>query len=584
MVQVSDTTMERKTGRPDAPGRESGFSPGEQAARNRRLRTTVLFGLAGLAVSLIIGWYVLRTGTPKFRGTFAAFAGWMSAGTVLGLAGRVARRRVFFKGRLSLHEAASFDAIFQGAILLHPQLPYPSVEAEFLRRETGEPSEAVMAWFRIRTISASAIPLSLGAIVTAAAGQWSAAALFCTAAALVVAFSGGGTKGSGVGRRRLAAAVVLGICAAAGEGLGFVAASRALQPSLPVWSGMLLYLVTLAAFELSPVPLALGVLEGVYLMPALIGGFPLPGLILPVAYRLWRSLPVVLLTLFYLPRYKLSLLDLFDPGLALALAQTRRPEGGWEEAVEPDAPTLSVVIPAYNEEGRLPHYLPEVVAFGETLEGGAEVLVVDDGSSDGTVRYVESVAQRHAQVRLLRQATNQGKGAAVCRGMIEARGRYVLFADADGSTPIREASKLISVARSGVEVVIASRKGGGHVERSFLRGLMGVVFYRLTNLLAVPGVTDTQCGFKLFRRVAARTLFPLVRESGWAFDVEVLFLAQKFGLAIAEVPVDWTAVEGSKLHPVKDAVNMVIAILRIRRRDSGLSGTMKFGGAGPTAP
>ncbi len=573
MVQVSDTTVGKKTGTPVAPEPAGSSSDREEAARDRRLRTTVLFGLAGLAASMAIGFRILELEVPPGSGAFAAFSGWLSAGIALGFAGRVARRMVFFSPRLTRHESASFEAIFQGAILLHPQLPYPSVEAEFLRRETGEPAE--VGWFRIRTISASAIPLTLGTMITAAACLWAPALALSLAAAAVVVWSGTGKKGTGVSRARFTTAVVLGIGAAAVEGLAFVAASRALQPALPVWSGMLLYLVTLAGFELSPVPLALGVLEAAYLGLLLIGGLPLPGLLVPVAYRFWRGVPIVLLTLFYLPRYKLSLLDLFDPGLALALARTRRPAGGWEEEVEPGAPTLSVVIPAYNEERRLPHYLPDVVAFGEALSGGTEVLVVDDGSTDGTVPYVESVAACHPGVRLLRQPANQGKGAAVCRGMMEARGRYVLFADADGATPIREASKLISVARAGIEVVIASRKAGGRVDRSYLRGLMGAVFYRLTNLLAVPGVTDTQCGFKLFRRLAARRLFPLVREQGWAFDVEVLFLAQKYGLAIAEVPVDWTAVEGSKVHPVRDAVNMVIAILRIRRRDAGLSRSMR---------
>ncbi len=549
----------------------NGWPVPQVAARGRRLRTTVVFGLAGLGLSLAVGFGLLGLDFPSGPGVFATLAAWIFVAVVLGFAGRIARRMIFFGPHLSLHEAASFDVVFQGAILLHPQLPYPSVEAEFLRRETGESAELMTAWFRIRTISAPAIPLTLGAIAAAGGGLWPAAFLLFLAAGASVAWPAREEKNGGVSSWRFATAVSFGILGVVGEGLAFVTGCQVLQPNCPFWAGMLLYLVTLAAFELSPVPLALGVLECAYLGLTVLPAFPLPGLFVPVVYRFWRGLPVVLLTLFYLPRYKLSLLDLFDPGLALALARTRRPAGGWEEEVDPGAPALSIVIPAYNEEHRLPQYLPDVVAFGEALEGGTEVLVVDDGSRDGTVPYVESVAANHSVVRLVRQPTNQGKGAAVCRGMIEARGRYVLFADADGATPIREAAKLISVAGGGVDVVIASRKAGGRVERSVLRGIMGAVFYRLTNLLAVPGVTDTQCGFKLFRRRAARMLFPRVREKGWAFDVEVLFLAQKYGLAIAEVPVEWTAVEGSKVNPVKDAVNMVLAILRIRRRDAGLS-------------
>jgi len=125
------------------------------------------------------------------------------------------------------------------------------------------------------------------------------------------------------------------------------------------------------------------------------------------------------------------------------------------------------------------------------------------------------------------------------------------------------------VAERGVEVVIASRSGS-EIDRSWARRLMGVAFCRLTNLLAVPSVSDTQCGFKLFSRRAARRLFPMTRESGWAFDVELLFLAQKIGWVIHEVPVAWHAVEGSKISPVKDSLKMFAALWRIRRRDAGL--------------
>jgi dolichyl-phosphate beta-glucosyltransferase len=201
------------------------------------------------------------------------------------------------------------------------------------------------------------------------------------------------------------------------------------------------------------------------------------------------------------------------------------------------------------------------------------VLVIDDGSRDGTVAYVEGVAAGHPAVRVIRQVRNQGKGAAVLRGLQAACGRYILFADADGATPIAEADKLLRVAARGVEVVVGSRKAVDQSvqrERSPIRDLMGAVFYRVTNLLAVPGVRDTQCGFKLFRRVAAQRIVPLMRETGWAFDVEVLFLAQKCGLAIVEVPVNWTAIAGSKISPVKDAIKMFMAVLRIRQRGAGL--------------
>jgi dolichyl-phosphate beta-glucosyltransferase len=172
----------------------------------------------------------------------------------------------------------------------------------------------------------------------------------------------------------------------------------------------------------------------------------------------------------------------------------------------------------------------------------------------------------------VRQNPNRGKGAAVQRGVLESHGRFILFTDADGATPITECSKLLQAALDGADIVIGSRKIGSGVqrERSVLRSLVGSMFYRITNLLAVPGIEDTQCGFKLFSRTAARHIFPELRETGWAFDVEVLFLAQKFGMIIEELPVNWSAVEGSKIRP-KDAIRMLIALLRIRHRGSGLT-------------
>ena len=224
---------------------------------------------------------------------------------------------------------------------------------------------------------------------------------------------------------------------------------------------------------------------------------------------------------------------------------------------------LIIYMPALNEEGNIQHVIE---ALPRVLEGvkSVEILVVDDGSTDRTAAYVDSVAPAHPSLRLLKQGTNQGKGAAVRRGVMEARGRYVLFADADGATPIKEVDRLLAAAFSGIDVVIASRRRGGDVRRSWLRALMGAFFYRLTNLLAVPGIADTQCGFKLFSSAAARKLFPLVTEKGWAFDVEVLFLAQKLGLAIEEVPVQWRAVEGSKLHPFRDGFRIARTLVKLR--------------------
>jgi dolichyl-phosphate beta-glucosyltransferase len=341
--------------------------------------------------------------------------------------------------------------------------------------------------------------------------------------------------------------------------------------------------VLLAAFELSPAPFALGVLEAAWLGLSLVPGLAVPGIMAAFAYRVWRGVPVLLLTWFYLPRYKMTVSDLYDPNLADALALSHRhrphdarPRGG--------GPFVSFVLPAFNEEARLPVYLPQVQEFCHSLAGPSEIVIVDDGSTDGTAAYVESVTARDPSVRLVKQPYNQGKGAAVRRGVTEAHGDYILFADSDGATPIAEAAKLIEACLDGADVVIGSRKAegaGAQRSRSLIRGMIGSMFYRITNLLAVPDILDTQCGFKLFRRSAAQMIFPLLREKGWAFDVEILFLAQKFGMKISEVPVNWTAVEGSKVK-ASDGLRFFIALFRIRHRTSGLTGSSNPASAHPT--
>jgi len=331
-----------------------------------------------------------------------------------------------------------------------------------------------------------------------------------------------------------------------------------------------LYSVLLAAFELSPAPFTLGVLEIGWLVAFWIPGVAPPGIVMPEAYRLFRAIPLVLMVLFYLPRYKMSVRDLYDVRLPLALARARKKRVEEQPA---HGPLLSVVVPAYNEADRLPRYLPDVIEYCSALAGGGEVLVVDDGSQDSTASYVEALAASAPVLRLVRQARNMGKGAAVRSGVMAAKGQYILFADADGATPIAEASRLLQAAQEGSDVVIGSRKVAAESvrrERSLLREFIGSTFYRITNLLAVPGIEDTQCGFKLFRRAAAERIFPRLQENGWAFDVEILFLAQKYGFIIEEIPVNWTAIEGSKLRP-KDAIRMLLALMRIRRRSAGLT-------------
>lgn len=540
------------------------------ATRSCRARAALTF--AGMVVAGVVLAVAPTGDAPEGGAPWGLVVALFAGAAVVGLLGRSLRRRVFFGEHMSFHQAFSFDLLFQGATTLNPQIVYPDTEREFIRRETGLPADRVMPWFQVRGTSAIAIPLAITGAVLALAGLVTAAAAAWTMAGGAVYLRMAGSRRAGAGGR-IAAAALTGVAATAAEGALFVWAGTLMAPDAAPWHLALLYGVTLTAFELSPVPLAIGVLEvvccGLLLVPGMVVPFALA-----MAYRASRALPVLAGMGFYLARYKLTLRDIFDPLLPLALARTRRPDGGWAEASSHDGPELSIVIPAYNEIERLPVYLPDVLAFATAHEGGAEVLIVDDGSSDGTSEHVRDVARHEPCLRLVQQETNQGKGAAVRRGVMEARGLHILFADADGATPIEEATGLLEVARGGVEVVIASRKAKSEAaerDRSLARGLMGAIFYRLTNLLAVPGVSDTQCGFKMFRRTAAERIFPMVQEKGWAFDVEVLFLAQKIGMAIAEVPVNWHAVDGSKVNPVMDALKMFVAIWRIRRRSSGLA-------------
>ncbi len=204
-----------------------------------------------------------------------------------------------------------------------------------------------------------------------------------------------------------------------------------------------------------------------------------------------------------------------------------------------NAPLLSVVIPAYNEAARLPASLQRIVAFLEP-RFPYELLVVDDGSQDGTEALARAAVS--PAPRVLRHEPNRGKGYAVRRGVLAARGRCVLMTDADLSTPIEELPRLLDKLEEGFDVVIGSRAvSGARIERRqpFYRENMGRLFNLAVRILAVPGLHDTQCGFKLFRAEAAQVVFAACRLDGFAFDVEALFLARRAGYRVAELPVIW---------------------------------------------
>ena len=235
-----------------------------------------------------------------------------------------------------------------------------------------------------------------------------------------------------------------------------------------------------------------------------------------------------------------------------------------------DGSGLSVVVPAYNEARRLPGTLARVIEYASRLDESVEIIVVDDGSTDGTGDVAASVEQASGLVTVVRSDRNRGKGAAVRRGMLAARLGHVLFTDVDLSTPIEEASKLRAALARGADVAIGSRRlpeSDVQVHQPWLRELAGRTFSGLVSLLLLPGIHDSQCGFKAFRRSAARELFGQQRLEGFGFDAEVLWLARRLGYRVAEVPIVWRDDHRSNVRLVRDSGGMLVDLGRIRLND-----------------
>jgi dolichyl-phosphate beta-glucosyltransferase len=233
--------------------------------------------------------------------------------------------------------------------------------------------------------------------------------------------------------------------------------------------------------------------------------------------------------------------------------------------------SLSIVIPAYNEEKRLPSTLGRVVEYLKT--GGfefAEILVVDDGSKDATVALIEEFASRHKSVTLLQNPGNRGKGYSVRHGMLKAEGDWVLFSDADLSSPIEELEKLLTaVERTGAPIAIGSRaldRSLIGVHQPALREYAGRFFNLVMRVTTGLKFHDTQCGFKLFRKDAARAIFSRQKLERFGFDVEVLYIGEMFGYRAVEVPVRWNDVAGSKVGTFQ-GLDGFVDLLRVRRND-----------------
>lgn len=236
-----------------------------------------------------------------------------------------------------------------------------------------------------------------------------------------------------------------------------------------------------------------------------------------------------------------------------------------------EVPHLSIVVPSYNEAERIGATLQTLSDWMDAQSFATEVLVVDDGSDDATVDVVWPRSEADERIRLLLNGSNRGKGFSVGHGIEQARGAEILFSDADLSTPIEEYDRL-AAALPDADIVIGSRAlPDSNLEKRqpLYREMMGRTFNLLVQALVFPGIHDTQCGFKLFRAPVARSLFEGRTIDGFAFDVEILYLARLRGLRVVELPVTWCNDEASRVDPIRHSLRMFRDIARIRRRHRG---------------
>jgi dolichyl-phosphate beta-glucosyltransferase len=241
------------------------------------------------------------------------------------------------------------------------------------------------------------------------------------------------------------------------------------------------------------------------------------------------------------------------------------------EHTEP--PYLSLIIPAYNEALRLAPSLARILEYLSAQSYTWEIVIVDDGSSDGTADVARRLLEDKADYRLLRNEPNRGKAMSVKRGLLEGRGEYLLFSDADLSTPIEEAAKLLAELEAGADIAIASRQlpeSRLTVHQPWYREVAGKMFGWLNQAVLLPGIPDSQCGFKAFRREVAHAVLEHQKVTGWVFDAELLYIARKLGYKIAQVPVTWVNDPASKVKMLRDGFKMTFDLFRIRGLHRGL--------------
>lgn len=226
---------------------------------------------------------------------------------------------------------------------------------------------------------------------------------------------------------------------------------------------------------------------------------------------------------------------------------------------------LSIIIPVFNEERRLPATLEQVFSFLSSQSYTSEVLVVENGSLDHTLAIAKEYARKYPQLKVL-QTGRRGKGFAVQQGMLAACGEYRFMCDADFSMPVSEINRFLPPALTGFDIAIASREAPGAVRYNepHYRHVVGRIFNGLIRLIALPGLHDTQCGFKCFRGEVAQELFKKQTIGGWSFDVEVLFIARQRGYQIVELPIHWYFNPESKISVLRDAIRMAMDLFAIR--------------------
>ena len=251
----------------------------------------------------------------------------------------------------------------------------------------------------------------------------------------------------------------------------------------------------------------------------------------------------------------------------------KRPTKDQRPAADPRLKTndrrvsYSIIIPAYNEAARVGATLEKVLAYVAEQGWDAEVIAVNDGSRDNTAEVIRDYAAKNPRLRLLENPGNRGKGYSVRNGMLHAQGEILLFTDADLSSPIEEAVKLLAAIAHGADIAIGSRwlRSDLQTQRQpFYRQLFGRIFNGILRITLGLSFKDTQCGFKAFTRRAAMTIFPLQKIERWGFDPELLYLARKFRFKVAEVPVAWAHSEGTRISPLRDGTKMFLEMLEIR--------------------